>query len=216
MSTTLECISILESIVGAVTTDFSKWNRRKLISVLNEGRAVGISNTHQGGTRIHPDWLQPFTIEYNELLQTDSCFSIFPCPSVIKLSKTKDGFIQIGNAEGTVNYKRFNTIGELNNAKDHPILSRALTVYVGALYEDSVWKIYAKDVKIKSFGGRAIFNDPTEVPHFNILKDKYPIDETTFEFVCGYLKEKYLNQIEQTPVTTTHTDKQFSISSKRR
>lgn len=222
MITTLHRISEMESVVSAfITASGSRWSREKAIEMLNEGRAASISSTSQGGTRIHPSWTQKLTIEYDETLQDNTCYSTFgPMPSVIKLKKLQDGTIFVGNQDFTVQYGRFNTIGELLNAQKHRILSRKMKNGVGALLEENQWKCYTdlKFGKIRSLGVMAIFNDPTSLPYFNIVTDEYPIDDTTFEFCLGYLKEKYLTQVESTPATTEKTFKNlpFQIPRKHR
>lgn len=218
--TTLERISELESIVSAfITASESRWSREKSIALLNEGRAAAISNTAQGGTRLHPSWTQPLVLPYDATIQDSDCYSTFaPMPSVIKFKKMQDGVTFVGNADFSVEYGRFNSIGELNNAKKHRILRRKITNGVGALMEDNKWKVYTdlKFGKIKSLGCRAIFNDPTSLPYFNITDDEYPLDDTTFEFALGYLKDKYLNSVAQTPALTDKTFKNLPFNIKQR
>ncbi len=219
---TLERISELESIVSAfITASESRWSREKSIALLNEGRAAAISNTSQGGTRLHRSWQQDLVLPYEDSMQDSDCYSTFgPMPSVIKLKKAQDGVVFVGNEDFTVEYGRKNTIGELRNAMKHRILRRKITNGVGALLKEGQWQVYTdlKFGKIKSLGVTAIFNDPTSLPHFNIVEDEYPIDDTTFEFCLGYLRDKYLNPIASTPATTDKTFKNlpFNIKSRHR
>lgn len=220
--TTLKRISELESVVSAyITASESRWSREKSIELLNEGRAAAISNTVQNGTRIHPSWQQELVLPYDEAIQESCNYSTFgPMPSIIKLEKAKDGVIFVGNEDFTVQYSRFNTAGELLNAMKHRILRRKIENGVAALLDGDQWKIYTDLTfgKIKSFGTKAIFNDPTSLPYFNIAEDEYPIDATTFEFCLGYLKDKYLSGIASTPVLTDKTNKNlpFQIPSRHR
>lgn len=217
--TTLQRISELESSVsGSITSDFSKWSRKKMINTLDEGRAAAIVDSVMRGTRIHPTWLQTLTLQYDPLIQESDCYTIFPCPSVIKLKKLTDGFVFVGNEAGTVAYGRINTRGEMLNMMNHPVLSRKITNGVGALYEDGKWYIYSDKTEglIKSLSVRAIFNSPTELPYFNLTEDEYPIDQTTFEFALEYLKERLLYGEAMTPVTTTKTSKDLPYQKQRR
>ncbi len=220
MATTLHYISILEGIVsGLPATTPSRWNRKKLTEILNEGRAIGLSKTIQNGSRLNPIWQQKITIPFSALNQEDECFSTFPFPySVIKATKAIDGCIFVGNEDFTVAYNRINTRGQLLNYSKHPILGRAFTQGTAALLEDGQWFVYSNKA-IRTLGVIAIFNDPVSLPYFNIEKDDYPLDETTFDFVRGYLKEQVLNQIESTPIATESTNRdisQYQVSSKRR
>lgn len=220
-ATTLHRVSELESsVAGFIATNSSRWNREKSIELMNEIRSVGIMNVMQNGGRIHPDWLQKITIPYSALEQTDSCFSTFPFPySVIRLKKITDGIVFVGNENFTVAYDRVNTRGELLNMSKHPILARAYTQRVAALFEDGNFETYSNKGSIRKLGVNAIFSQPTSLPYFNLEHDPYPLDENTWEFCLGYAKEKYLNQEEATKIQTPATNKdtsQFSIPSRRR
>lgn len=203
--TTLERISQLESVEsGFVTSSDSRWNRRKLIQFMNDARAKIISDLK--GARIHPEWTQEFIPDYDELLQDSKCYTRFIVPSVIRITDKMDGFIFIGNTDGYTSYKRVVTRGELNNMRRHPILSRAITNGVAALYENGEMFLYSNS-QVKSLRIEGIFNDPTSLPDFNINKDRYPIDDATFEIVKVYMKQAYMNQIASEPITSTRTSK---------
>lgn len=218
MKTTLDYISELQAEVEAVQTQGSKLSREKLISYLNEGRALAISNSGQGGTRINPVWLQTYYCVYDSLLQDDDCNVIFDLPSAIKFKKYADGYVGFFNNDGSVQYRRFNTLGEVNNAMNHPILARSLTKYIAVLVENEQAKIYTKvpRARLQQLRVSGLFNNPTELPDFNITTDQYPIDETTFEWVRGWLKQTILNQIEQTPVTGEKTSANYAVPQRRR
>jgi hypothetical protein len=206
MPTTIENISILESIVASVTTDMSKWSREKLIEILAEGRAMGIYEATLNGVRIHPLWLQTYKADWDARLQENDCYSTFACPSPIRLPNGRDGHIWVGNNKGTVSYSRVNTIGEMLNRKAHPAMSLSLSRSAMALYEDGVWKVERnKSGFIQELSTRSMFNEPTKVPYFNIHEDTYPIDDVVFDYV-----KKWLIQMEQTPVLTQRTNKELA------
>lgn len=224
MVTVIERISELEAAVSAVTTDFSRWTLARQIQFLDEGRAVAISNSVQNGYRIHPEWQQNLldssAIEYDDRLQESDCYTVFACPQPIKMKKITDGFVFVGNSDGTVAYSRVNTRGELLNMTKHPILNLTITHGNAALYEDGLWKIWSGTTqgRIQSLGVIGVFESPTALPFYNIQLDNYPIDNATMEFIIGYLKQGLLNQMAGTPITTESTAgaPQFNIPSKRR
>lgn len=222
MISALHRISELESIVsGFATTDTSRWGRAKIIETMNSGRAVAISNSLQGATRLHPSWQQKIVIPYLSYEKESNCYSTFDFPySVIKATKTHDGCTFVGNKDFNVAYDRINSRGELLNMQKHPILNRAITHRIAALFEEGKWYIYTeKNIAIRSLGVIAIFNHPTELPHYNLEKDEYPVDDTTWDFIRGYLKEKLLNQVEATPIQTPTTNKdlsEFRVPTRRR
>lgn len=220
MITTLERISELEKIVEATTTQQSKFSRETLIQFLDETRAIGISNTSQGGTRLHPDWTQTFYATYDPLFQDSDCETVFELPTAIKFKKIVDGYQWFGNTDGSVQYRRINSRGEYNNMLKHPMLLRSITHNVAVLIEDTRAMVYTKvpRARIQQLRVNAIFNSPTQLPSFNITTDNYPIDNTTFDFVKGYLKQTILNQMEQTPILSQKTNKElaFSVPQRRR
>jgi hypothetical protein len=219
--TTLHRISELESTVsGFVTTDSSRWSQPKLIALLDEIRAVAITNVLMTGGRVHPDWLQSITIPFSSHEQNDVCYSTFPFPySVIRAKKLNDGFYFVGNDSFTAAYDRVNTRGELLNSAKHPILARSFTQRVAALFEENQFTTYSQKGNIRTLGVSAIFSSPTSLPYFNLEKDAYPLDSNTFEFALGYARDKYMNQEEATKIQTPSVNKdtsQFSIPNRRR
>lgn len=219
--TTLQRISELEKVVEAVMTQQSKFSRETLIQFLDETRAIAISNTAMGGTRLHPDWTQTHYCTYDAQFQDSDCETIFELPSAIKFKKIVDGYQWFGNNDGSVQYHRINSRGEYNNMLNHPMLVRKITNGVAVLVEDGRAIVYTKipRSRIQQLRVNGIYNSPTQLSSFNIDTDNYPIDNTTFDWIKGYLKQTILNQMEQTPVLGEKTNRelsQFAVPGRRR
>lgn len=220
MSTTLELISELETEVLSATTQQSKFSREKLIAFLNEGRALGISNSAQGGTRLHPQWTQKYVAIYSSTLQESDCYTLFNIPSAIKFKKLVDGYLYFGDSDFTTQYTRVNSQGEFTNALNHPLLSRSIKSGTTVLVQGTQAKVYHEKSmgRIHSLGVMGIYSDPTSLYDFNLMSDEYPIDATTMEWVRGWLKQTILNQIAQTPILSEKTNKEltYQVPNRRR
>lgn len=174
--TTLECIEFISMTDGGGKfTDENRANPMSLLSVLNTGRGVAITQRYAKGGDIHPNFIQTVHPAYEEELQEDDCYELFRIPRAVDINDMMDGYLFMGSRSGKARFTRIKNRNNYFNMIAHRV-GRAL------LENGTFWRpdpdtgtaiVYKKGVK-KVFLDM-VAEDPTSVPGFNIEVDDYPI-----------------------------------------
>ncbi len=143
---------------------------------IHKARATVMFNYYQKYKKINPIWLQPFIGTYDADLQESKRFVKFVCPPTVTLDDFIDGFIYVGNLDGTVEYTKNPDRASLLNSQSHRYISRGLSNPT-FIYFNGCIEIY-NNPNIKELKVDGIFLDPTKVSSYNKEYDPYPVDDS--------------------------------------
>jgi hypothetical protein len=160
---------------GGKFTDENRANPLSLISVLNTGRAVVLTQRHAKSNTIHPGFKQQYYPKYEPLLQEDECVSVFRLPRVVEFNDMMDGLLFMGSVTGKGEFKRVRSRNEYHNMLGHRIGRYMLNKHTYYLPDSSSELVTVFKEGVKNVFLEIVADDPTSVEGFNIEKDDYPI-----------------------------------------
>lgn len=170
---------------------------------IHEARGIVAQQRWMKDKTVHPDWLQRFYPEFNEVIQEEKCFLKFKCPGFIFLDQNNDGLRYAGSRDYADDFRRIRTRGELSDMKRHPVMNSGRRNYI--LYEAGELEAISKTKPI-DFMTVGVHNDPTEIPTYNAEKDPYPIDAGATELIESMVRNIVIIS-EKTPADTVSNSK---------
>jgi hypothetical protein len=198
--------NIERMVAGGISTDETRFDTPYLYSKINEGYAVVTRNDYVKNRRFNSVSILKLYPEFEQDYQTNVCITRFQLPTgFISISPIQDGLVYVGSSSKNETFRRIKSRTELAGMLKNPVMSPASGRYIAALVDGLIIELYSKN-HIKNPLVEGVWNDPTLLPDYNILKDQYPLSQDMIPLVERYVFEQSL-QIEAAtnPDTVSNT-----------
>lgn len=185
---------IIKEVQGGVRTIESKFSYEYIYSLIHTYRANVIRQQYSKAKRIHPLWTQQYLPEFSKDLQDDICMVKFQVPPSIIMNEQVNGYLYIGEVNGSCAYNQLNSRAELSTYNQHRVTKEAVRI----IYSDGILEVYG-NTEIKQLRIDAVFANPTDVPTYNIELDQYPIDNESLNQAKELIVKTELGREAQGP-----------------
>lgn len=183
---------------GGYLTDDTRYDKGYIYSLVNSARSIIALERWKADLAIPPSYFQDYEPQYvTQSQESGMCCSIFyDCPELVAYNSLGSGLSYVGTVDGTP--KRF---AEVVSESDLAMILHSrigkipLVPYV--LRGAGVIKIYYKD-KIKQFKMTGVFQDPRQIPTYDIDLSPYPIDVGDISRVETYIQQGSMNATVKT------------------
>ncbi|MHB8410245.1 MAG: hypothetical protein ACYDHY_19610 [Acidiferrobacterales bacterium] len=195
-----QIIDSLISDAGGGTRSASDMLTPKYVAKnLDAARAEAIEKRWLKFNVINPLCYQKFymTLDSNLQVQPNTTlnnfpYNIFRLPSVIQLGEN-DGIRYLGALNCIDNWRRIRSREEMSVVLKHPytkISNHPDDIYY--LYDGNKGQVQVYNTNIQEGLCEGIFQNPTEIPTFNVDYDDYPIDIEMVDLIRNILFQRFM------------------------
>lgn len=177
--------------VQSIHTLGTKFEVPNIEDLCNQFRAVQLRSNYAKTGRINPQWMQQYVLEYDVDMQDDQCISKFKMPAPLVLDNETDGIVYVGTLKGKCAYRKVPNRAWLalynnhRNSGSKPI----------CLYENGILEIHGEKGKVpKEATTTTVFDNPFELPDYNMDFSDYPIDNDNLVQMQQILIQSLLSQ----------------------
>ncbi len=176
---------LIRSASGGNNTADNKFDAPYVKSIVPVVRAKAITLRYYGGQlaasreiikgtgKIHPLWLQSFTVNIVSSVQDlTSDHLVFSVPAQVTIGTGNDGSVYLGEKKNANNFYQLQNAEEMSTYKKRGWINGQRIAYYS---EGDTVEIYG-NMSLKSIYVRRILNDPAKAPNF-VMSNDYPISD---------------------------------------
>lgn len=172
---------VIRLMEGGVKSSETRLDNNYVHSVIHSGRAWVLRQDFIKFKRWSQEAVQQYYPEYEDFFQDSVCYTRFELPTgFIQGNSAGDGLVYFGSSSNKIlktnNFWRIKDRNELSDFLNNSRMTPATGKYIGVMFEGLIATVISKD-PFKNPLMVAVFDDPTALSDYSILKDNYPLSE---------------------------------------